>query len=132
MDAAIVAKKQGASKLTLLFEGPRETAHWHLPDAWFETDGVEVRFNVQPMGYQVDSGGAVTGVILEHGEMLETDRVIEAMGLYADPEHPEQDSVFSAGAMMNGGASVKQCMQEGKDAADAMQHFLMQKREAMK
>ena len=124
MDAAVVLKKRGAKRLDLLFDGPRESIHWHLPEAWFDTEGVEPRFSVQALGYQVNSDGRLFGVILEENECLETEMVVEAMGLFPDAEVPESDRVFVAGAALNGGASVQQCMQEGFDAAEKLDRCL--------
>jgi NADPH-dependent glutamate synthase beta subunit-like oxidoreductase len=126
MDAAVVVKKLGAKELKLLFDGPRDAIHWHLPEAWFNTDGVEARFDVHPVGYQMNAEGGVRGVVLEGIETVETDMVIEAMGLYAEKVNLEPNGLFSAGALVNGGASVQQCMQEGVGAADEVDRYLQE------
>lgn len=124
MDAAVAAKKLGAKRLTLLFDCPRGKAHWHLPDSWFDTEGVEVRYEVHPVGYRTSENGAVSGVLLKEDETVETEMVIEAMGLYADKVNTQVDGLFAAGALVNGGASVRQCVQEGFDAAEEIDRFL--------
>jgi NADPH-dependent glutamate synthase beta subunit-like oxidoreductase len=124
MDAAIVAKKLGAETLNLLFESTRAKAHWHLPDSWFDLQGVEARFEVHPTGYRVDAGGAVDGVELEGEDTVETELVIEAMGLYGDEIDTQPDGLFAAGALVNGGASVQQCVQEAFEAAHQIDRHL--------
>lgn len=124
MDAAVVVKRRGAQQLNLLFDGPREAIHWHLPDAWFDTEGVKPHFDVHPAGYEVDAEGRVCGVVLEGRQTLEADMVIEAMGLHPDQADLESEGVFAAGALVNGGASVQQCMQEGFAAAEEIDHYL--------
>ena len=124
MDAAVAAKTLGAKRLILLFDCSREKAHWHLPDSWFDTEGVEVRYEVHPVGYRTSDNGAVSGVQLEEDETVETEMVIEAMGLYADKVNTQVDGLFVAGALVNGGSSVRQCVQEGFDAAEEIDRFL--------
>lgn len=114
MDAAVSAKKLGASQLVLLFACAKADAHWHLPEEWFETDGVEVRYEARAIEHGGDGG-----VILESGEVVDADMVIEAMGLYADDVGIESDKLFFAG----GGASVEQSVREGFAVAEAMARF---------
>ena len=90
--------------------------------------------NWQPLGYETDSADHVSGVRLRHTELgLETvlpvGLVIEAMGLQvADglrdmlASHPA--GVYTAGALVNGGASVGHCVAEGLAIADAMHRDL--------
>jgi len=127
MDAAVVVKKMGATNLVLLFDVPQDEIHWHLPEAWFDTEGVHAHFDVHVTEYRVDAGGAVTGVLLKGGETVEAEMVIEAMRLYPDKVNLKAAHLFSAGAYVNGGASVEQCMREGMDAADDINQFLKER-----
>lgn len=124
MDAAVTAKALGTKRITLVFEGSRETAHWHLPEAWFETEGVRTLFDTRPVGYDVDEHGAVRGVLMEGGEPADADMVIEAMALVADEVDVISDKVFAAGSLVNGGASLEQCMREGREIAQEIDSFL--------
>ena len=114
----------------LLFDVPREQAHWHLPESWFDIAGVEVRFDVRPLGYQVTDQGAVRGVKLAGAGLLETDMVIEAMSLAGDELGPAVPGVFAAGGLVNGGASVQQCLREGFAAADRIEQYLRERTSA--
>jgi len=141
MDAARVAQSRGAKDIFIIYGGPRSALHWHLPESWFATPGVQAMMNWQPLGYEADPSGQLSGVHLRHSDLhvetiLPVDLVIEAMALeVADPVRPalavatERDSpspfvpafagslVYTAGAVVNGGASVSQCAAEGLAAA---------------
>ncbi|MEA3212660.1 MAG: glutamate synthase small chain [Chthoniobacter sp.] len=130
MDAARLAQNRGAKEIFVIFGGPRSALHWHLPESWFATPGVQAMMNWQPVGYETDQGGQVCGVRLRHSELhLETvlpvGFVIEAMELQvADRIQAalggETDRVYTAGALVNGGASVSHCVAEGLATADAI------------
>lgn len=124
MDAAVTAKQLGAEQLTLIFDCPRHDAQWHLPESWFDKPSVRAQFDTRATGYQVEKDGAVHGVILENDEVVETEMVIEAMGLFAGESGDRSGGIFCAGALVNGGASVQQCMREGFDAADEIDGYL--------
>lgn len=124
MDAAVVAKRLGVSQLHLLFDVPMESIYWHMPKAWFDTPGVEAHFDVHPTDFEEDAEGRVRGVIFKERDTMETEMVIEATGLRADPVSLEQDAVFAAGAVVNGGASVQLCMHEGFAAAEDIDRYL--------
>ena len=120
MDAASVAKSLGASEVFVVFGGPRASMHWHMPESWFATPGVHAMMLCEPLGYELDDEGQLRGVRIRHAELaiesvLTVDLVIEAMGLEAPETDPD---VYSAGALINGGASVAQCVAEGLAVAE--------------
>lgn len=127
MDVAVTARNLGAKQLDLIFETPRESAYWHLPDSWFDKPGVGARFGILPTGYRAEMDGAVSGVVLENDEVIDAEMVIEAMGLYADNVDTRSAALFTAGALANGGASVQQCMREGFAVADDIDLYLQSK-----
>jgi len=128
MDAARVAQNRGAKEIFVIFGGPRSAMHWHMPESWFATPGVHAMMNWQPLGYDVGRDGRVCGVRLRHAELetvLPVGLVIEAFDLQvadgvqaalaADPGR-----VYTAGALVNGGASIARCVAEGLAAAAAI------------
>jgi len=147
MDAAVTALQLGARETSVVFGGPRSEMHWHLPESWFEAPGVETRMQCQPLGYQRNSNGILSGLKFRDLEtktegVLAIDLVIEAMGLEVadgvqtalvgvsldeagrvrtiDGCRTELDRVYAAGGLVNGGASVGQCVAEGMRAAEAI------------
>ena len=130
MDAARAAQSRGAKEIFIIFGGPRSAMHWHLPESWFATPGVQAMMNWQPLGYETDPHGNVNGVRLRHSELhteavLPVGLVIEAMELQvADDIRAALASaagrVYTAGALVNGGASVSHCVAEGLAAAAAI------------
>ena len=130
MDAARVAQSRGAEKIFIIFGGPRSAMHWHMPESWFATPGVEAMMNWQPSGYETDPDGQLLGVRICHSElqtenMLRVGLVIEAMGLQASDEVRAAlagvaGRIYTAGALVNGGASVSRCVAEGLGVADAI------------
>jgi NADPH-dependent glutamate synthase beta subunit-like oxidoreductase/2,4-dienoyl-CoA reductase-like NADH-dependent reductase (Old Yellow Enzyme family) len=134
MDAARAIQSRGAKEIYIVFGGPRSAMHWHMPESWFATSGVQAMMNWQPLGYETDHEGHVRGVRLRHAEfgseaVLPVALVIEAMGLQAaDCVHTalagENARVYSAGALVNGGASVGQCVAEGIAIAGTIHHDL--------
>jgi NADPH-dependent glutamate synthase beta subunit-like oxidoreductase/2,4-dienoyl-CoA reductase-like NADH-dependent reductase (Old Yellow Enzyme family) len=123
MDAARVVQSRGAKEIFVVFGGPRSAMHWHMPESWLATPGVHAMMHWQPLSYETDRDGQVCGVRLRHAKMaLETvlpvGMVIEAMGV--EGAHgvraalaAESGHVYTAGALVNGGASVGQCVAEG-------------------
>lgn len=128
MDAAVTAKKLGAARLDLLFSTTRDNAHWHLPRDWFDQPGVQAQFGIQATGYRCTEDGRVKEVVLHDGQTISTPMVIEAMGLFGDEDTPSSKKIFRAGAIVNGGASVQQCMREGLSVADEVHHVLGERR----
>jgi NADPH-dependent glutamate synthase beta subunit-like oxidoreductase/2,4-dienoyl-CoA reductase-like NADH-dependent reductase (Old Yellow Enzyme family) len=134
MDAARLAQCRGAKEIFVLFGGPRSAMHWHMPESWFATSGVHAMMNWQSLGYDVDAEGNVRGVRLRHTELrvetvLPVSLVIEAMELQvADGVRLALASgkarVYTAGALVNGGASVGHCVAEGLAAAAAIHRDL--------
>lgn len=128
MDACRALKSRGASEIYIVFGGPRSGLHWHMSEDWFATPGVHAMMNWRPLRYETNSAGILAGVHLEHTEfgteiMLPVDLVIEATGLELDEislptEARESACLFTAGAMVNGGASVGQCVAEGLAIAE--------------
>ena len=130
MDAARAVLSRGAKEIFVIFGGPRSALHWHLPESWFATPGVQAMMHWQPLGYATDRAGQVCGVRLRHAELqiesvLPVGLVIEAMELQvADPVRTAladaAGRVYTAGALVNGGASVSHCVAEGLAAAAAI------------
>jgi glutamate synthase (NADPH/NADH) small chain len=134
MDAARAVQSRGAKEIFIVFGGPRSEMHWHMPESWFATPGVQAMMNWQPLGYETDHDGDVRGVRLRHAELgsevvLPVTLVVEAMGLQAADcvraeLAGENAHVYSAGALVNGGASVGQCVAEGIAIAGTIHHDL--------
>ena len=130
MDAARVVQSRGAKKIFVVFGGPRSAMHWHMPESWFATPGVQGMMNWQPLGYETDSKGRVSGVRLRHSELhvntiLPVALVIEAMELQvADCVRAalagDTRRTYTAGALVNGGASVGYCVAEGLAIAETI------------
>ena len=130
MDAARAAQSRGAKEIFVIFGGPRSALHWHLPESWFATPGVQAMMNWQPLGYETGPDGRVRGVRLRHSELhtetvLPVGLVIEAMELQAADSvravlAGEAGRIYTAGALVNGGASVSHCVAEGLAAAAAI------------
>jgi len=142
MDAARLAKSRGARDIFIIFRGARSQMHWHLPDSWFATAGVHAMMQWDPLRYEMDQLGHVTGLRLRHTELgtqttLPVRLVIEAMGLdVPGAVRDELDRVaesgargaearlYQAGALVNGGASVGHCVAQGQSVAEAMHRDL--------
>ena len=134
MDAARVAQTRGAKEIFVIFGGPRSAMHWHMPESWFATPGVQAMMNWQPLGYETGQDGRVSGVRLRHAELhvenvLPVGLVIEALDLQvADGVRAALASatgrVHTVGALTNGGASVARCVAEGLAAAAAIHQDL--------
>lgn len=130
MDAARAAQSRGAKEIFIIFGGPRSALHWHMPESWFATPGVQAMMNWNPLGYELDHNGRLRGVRLHHSELnaeslLQVALVIEAMELQAADSicaalEDEAGRVYTAGALVNGGASVSHCVAEGLAIAKAI------------
>lgn len=122
MDVARVVQERGAKEIFVIFGGPRSSIHWHMPESWFATPGVHAMMNWQPLGYE--SGGVrIRHTQLGVESVLAAGLIIEAMGLeVADSIHIS--GVYAAGAMVNGGASVGQCVAEGIAVAEEIHRDL--------
>jgi NADPH-dependent glutamate synthase beta subunit-like oxidoreductase len=130
MDAARAVQSRGARKIFIIFGGPRSEMHWHMPESWFATPGVQAMMNWQPLGYETDPEGQVCGVRIRHAELqtetvLPVGLVIEAMELHAADSvraalSGETARIYTAGALVNGGASVGHCVAEGLAVADTI------------
>ena len=140
MDAARTLQNLGAKEIFVVFGGPRSAMHWHLPESWFATPGVHAMMHWKPLDYVCHSDGNLAAVRLLHTELgveatLPVGIAIEAMQLQlADAEHlapilePTDPGhcrttlkrVYAAGGMINGGASVAECVAEGIAAAAAI------------
>ena len=130
MDAARVVQSRGAKEIFIIFGGPRSAMHWHIPESWFATPGVQAMMNWQPLGYATDNNGKIAGVRLRHSELnvettLPAGMVIEAMGLEANALiraalDRTGERTYTAGALVNGGASVSRCVAEGLAIAETI------------
>lgn len=118
MDAARVAQSRGAKELFIVFGGPRSAMHWHMPEAWFASPGVHAMMNWQPCGYESDSCAVrIRHTLLGVETVLGAGLIVEAIGFESLPLIRGGD-VYSAGAAVNGGASVGQCVAEGAAMAE--------------
>ncbi|MBL7075948.1 MAG: FAD-dependent oxidoreductase [Kiritimatiellae bacterium] len=139
MDAAVAAQMLGARNVYIVYGGPRSAMHWHRSEDWFKSEGVHCLPLTQPLGYETDARGRLTGLRVEHvlppsagrtttgsEGILPVSLVIEAMQLEVadDLPHTSAENVFSAGGMINGGASVAQCIAEGTQAAEKTNGYL--------
>ncbi len=134
MDAARVAHSRGARELYVIFGGARSDMHWHMPESWFATPGVHAMMHWQPLGYETNEAGVLRGLRLRHHllhteSVLPVDLVIEAMGLQVPDSiraalATPSDRLFTAGALVNGGASVSQCVADGLRVAAEIHHHL--------
>jgi NADPH-dependent glutamate synthase beta subunit-like oxidoreductase len=132
MDAARAVQRRGAKEIFIVFGGPRSAMHWHMPESWFATPGVHAMMNWQPLAYETGPEGHVRGVRLRHSELhteavLPVSLVIEAMELQAADYvraalAGEGRRIYTAGALVNGGASVSRCVAEGIVIADTIHH----------
>lgn len=136
MDACSVLDALGPVGIYVVFEGPRSEMHWHLPESWFARPGVRAMMNWKPLGYECNNAGEVYGLRLRHSEFgveasLAVDLVVEAMGLEISASVRSDLAAYSgrfysAGAMVNGGASVGHCVAEGLAVAEAIHQELCQ------
>lgn len=135
MDACSALRAWGVAEIYVVFGGQRSEMHWHMVESWFASPGVHSMMNWQPLGYDVDGFGRVGGVRLRHAELglevaLPIDLVVEAMGLELSknilPEElGDATRFYTAGAMVNGGASVAQCIAEGHSSAEIIHGNLL-------
>lgn len=135
MDACLAVRTRGAAEIYVIFGRPRSEMHWHMTEGWFANPGVHTLMNWQPLGYETDRFDRVRGVQLRHAEfglemVLNVDLVVEAMGLeLAGNLLPESGldaaRLYTAGAMVNGGASVGQCVAEGLSMAEVIHGDLL-------
>ena len=134
MDACRALEGCGEVEIYVVFSGPRSELHWHMPESWFSRQGVHAMMNWQPLGYECDGEGRVAGLRLRHSMLgveftQPVDFVVEAMGLEMSEnvrsEITKSPGRFhTAGAMVNGGASVGHCIAEGYAAAEAIHEKL--------
>ena len=135
MDAARALQARGATEIFVIFGGPRSAMHWHMPESWFATPGVHAMMNCEPLGYTTAEEGHVAGVRLRQAQLgvesaLPVTMVVEAMELQV-PDGMRAalagagGRIYTAGALVNGGASVSRCVAEGLAAAEAIHHDLL-------
>ncbi len=147
MDAARVVERFGAREIFVVFGGPRSAMHWHMPESWFAKPGVHAMMECATLGFVAGEDGRACGIRIRHAQLnvesvLHAGLFIEAMGLsVADSMRAALDGVdfseaglvrvdaahrtsaarvYAAGGLVNGGASVGQCVAEGLAAADAI------------
>ncbi len=130
MEAARAVQRRGAKEIFIIFGGPRSEMHWHMPESWFATPGVQAMMNWHPFRYEMDHEDRLSGVRLRHSELhteisLPVKLVIEAMELQvADGVRAalggESGRIYTTGALVNGGASVGHCVAEGLATAETI------------
>ena len=135
MDACVALKARGALEVYVLFGGARHELHWHMSEGWFASPGVHALMGWQPVGYTTDRSGNLKGVQMHHAKLgLETvlpvDMAVEAMGLTQadglfDANNATNTPLYTAGAMVNGGASVGQCIADGLSIAETIHRDLL-------
>ena len=139
MDAAVAAQLLGARNIYIVYGGPRSAMHWHRNEDWFKSEGIHYLPLTQPLGYETDADGRLTGLRVEHvlppsaeqtttggTGIIPVSLAIEAMRLEVAVDRPDTaaDNVFEAGGMLNGGATVAQCIAEGMQSAEAIDDYL--------
>ena len=139
MDAAVAAQLLGARNVYVVYGGPRSAMHWHRDEEWFKSEGVHCLPLTQPLGYETDTQGRLTGLRVEHilppsaeqtttgaTGVIPVSLAIETIELCVADGRPDTiaDNVFEAGGMLNGGATVAQCIAEGMQAADTIDDYL--------
>ena len=151
MDAAVTARSLGAVNLYVVYAGPRSAMHWHRAEDWFKTAGVHCCTLTKPLGYEIDARGRLTDLRIARTRpvqaaepddtawetipgtesLLRVGLVVEALGLEVVDElrAAQGNNIFVAGGMVNGGASVAQCIAEGAQAAESIHRFLAGNRE---
>jgi NADPH-dependent glutamate synthase beta subunit-like oxidoreductase len=135
MDVCVALRARGAAEIYVVYGGPRAALHWHMSEGWFANPGVHAMMNWQPLRYNADSAGKLHSVQLRHTEFetevaLPVNLVVEAMGLEADPgllsgACVDSPRLYTAGALVNGGASVGLCVAEGLAVADLIHESLL-------
>jgi len=140
MDAGRTLQHLGAKEIFIVFGGPRAAMHWHMPESWFATPGIHAMMQWKPLRYECRPDGTLSALRLLHTELgveaaLAVDLAIEAMQLEladaealapilepAAPRHCRTalERVYAAGGILNGGASVAQCVAEGIAAAETI------------
>ncbi len=132
MESARIAINNGATDVFVIHAGERSTLHWHMDEAWFSTPGVHAMMEWEPLAFEHDASGAVSGVRLRHSLLgsnctLPIDFGIEAMGLVVDPvweplleTERTSPNLYFAGAILNGGTSVGHCIHEGRTIAESI------------
>jgi len=65
MDAAMEAVRRGASRVYVIYEGDFASLHWHGPESWFRTPGVQLITLARVAGYERSPSGRV-GICLKH------------------------------------------------------------------
>lgn len=135
MDVCRALEACGEIEIYVVFSGPRSELHWHMPESWFSRPGVHAMMSWQPLGYECDAQGRVTGLRLRHSKLgvqvtQPVDLVVEAMGLELSEnvraELAESTGLFHvAGGMVNGGASIGHCIAEGNAAAETIHEKLL-------
>lgn len=148
MDAAVAAQALGARTLYIVYAGTRDQMLWHRDERWFGTRGVHCLTLTEPLGYETDREGRLTGLktcrtlpaptngdqgpaierLAGSEAVLPVDCVIEAMPLRPVDAIAaivrDDDGFVAAGALVNGGASVDQCIAEGAQAAKVVHEWL--------
>jgi len=131
MDAAVAAQLLGAKNVYIVYGGPRSAMHWHRSETWFKDEGVHYLPLTRPLGYETNESGRLTGLRVEHVTTgsegtIPVSLVVEAMELQVADDCPDTsaDNSFAAGGMLNGGATVAQCIAEGIQAAASINEFL--------
>ena len=145
MDAARAAQNRGAKEIFIVFGGPRSALHWHLPESWFATPGVQAMMNWQPLGYEQDARALVRACGLRHAELQSRNRaavdlVIEAMELQV-AGHLREVLASRASACLHrrragrtAALPSSHCVAEGLAAAERHppRHFLMKLQSRLK
>jgi len=146
MDAAVTAHELGADDIYVIYGGTRADLLWHKDERWFASEGVHCLVLTEPIGYEVDAHGLLAGLRVRRMEatggggyapvpcsecVLDVDLVIEAMGLEPAPPLPDvladAEGFIAVGGLVNGGASVAQCIAEGMQAAVLVGEMLGEK-----
>ena len=116
MDAARAVQSRGAKEIFIIFGGPRSEMHWHMPESWFATPGMHAMMSVQLRHSELQTGAVLpVSLVIEALELQAADYVRAALAA-------EGGRIYTAGALVNGGASVSHCVAEGIAIADTIHH----------
>ncbi len=143
MDAATVLEAMGIELLHVLYSGGRSDMHWCMGEDWFARPGIHLQTLSHPIAYCRNDADRVTGVqvvrmvpddagrrhpVPGSAAVLPADIVVDASGLDAGEAFravaSERDGIFTAGALVNGGASVPHCVEAGMRAAEKIHRWL--------
>ena len=153
-DVAEACIALGAESVSVVTPDAPENLEWPGGAAWFEKEQVTLLPYTQPIDfagglqtirtqsvdgllYQVENSEetlaidfvvSATGVTIADGVRAQIEGLaLSEYGLVVETDYlTSQPGVFVAGSLMNGGVSVSRCVQDGMEAAEAINAYLKQ------